>query len=250
MAPAKVTDAETNIKNKKSSSSFSHAHAKQVVVRGVDYTLLMILLLLQYMRCAPPTVMQVSNNIQNGVYSNVTSAADVYTCDFGEDDVAEIYKSPGILSVGILFFVYGIVSPIFVFIHSNWKFKNIGEEYRTKVEKIFQCTDNFIFIDSIIEIPICFYNAPIFTVAFWGIYGGFLVGLYFAAVDFASKFDSNATSVFNGNCGLAAVSLLQLTGQLCQYAAIYNAAAKDYVRKQDENPDGKEEHWRDDGGDC
>ncbi len=236
MAPA------TTKQNVSSDSEFSHKHAKNVAARGFDYTLLMVLLVLQYARCIPPSLDEFVEEISNQtLVGSLKRAVDIYTChevfstDETREHVLEILRNPGILTGGIFFFLYGALCPIFVWLHSYLKFKKLGEARRTNVEKTFQWTDWIFIIDSFIEIPVCFFNAPKTTMTFWTLYGGFVVGLYFAAVDFASKFDQSASAVFYVNCGIAAISMLQFTGQLCQYSAIYYAAKRDGVEKEEKH---------------
>ena len=78
--------------------------------------------------------------------------------------------------------------------YDAYRFKKIGEDIRSNVERIDEWTDKIVIVDSILEIPISFVFAPVIYV-----YGGDIVGFNFAAKKYIQKktgVDDNAEYVF------------------------------------------------------
>jgi hypothetical protein len=162
-------------------NSIVNSRAKAVVTKGIDYTLLVVLLVFQYVRCEPPTFEEIKSLVENGTYTDSSSFADLYSCNRQEFDTEGIISRKSIMSTGIivaavLAITYGVVSSIFVWIHAIFKFnKKVGGG--SIVETMYEWTDTMIIIDSILEIPISLVFAPIMTLFLWTIYVGFLIGL-------------------------------------------------------------------------
>jgi len=213
-------------------NSIVNSRAKAVVTKGIDYTLLVVLLVFQYIRCEPPTFEEIKSIVENsnGTHTDATSVADLYSCSNTEGIISGLktksIMSTGIIVAAILAITYGVVSSIFVWIHAIFKFnKKVGDG--SIVETMYEWTDTMIIIDSILEIPISLVFAPIMTLFLWTIYVGFLIGLYFTAQDYTSKdgIDSNAANVFYTSSFMLALSLLKLTGEISQYWVIYKASS-------------------------
>ena len=66
--------------------------------------------------------------------------------------------------------------------YDAYRFKKIGEDIRSNVERIDEWTDKIVIVDSILEIPISFVFAPVIYV-----YGGDIVGFNFAAKKYIQK---------------------------------------------------------------
>jgi len=206
---------------------FANSRAKDVVTKGIDYTLLIFLLILQYMKCKPPASAE--------EFAVAASAGSLKDSIFGKCDVTGLEKDEstimtiGITVAAVLTIAYGILSSIFVWVHASYNFnKKPGDDVRSNAEMIYECTDKIFIIDPILEIPISFVFAPIMTVFLWAVYAGFLIGLYFTTEIYAEKLEngvsSNESHVFNASSFMVALSLLKLTGEISQYWVIYTAS--------------------------
>jgi hypothetical protein len=222
----------------------ANSRAKDVVTKGIDYTLLIVLLVLQYMKCKPPS--------SADEFAVAAQQGSLRNSIFGKCEASGLVETESIVSIGIIVaagvtIAYGVLSSIFVWVHASYKFnKKPGGDVHSNAEMIYEWTDKIIIIDSILEIPISFVFAPIMTVFLWAMYAGFLIGLYFMTVIYADKLvvqtengdfvDSNAEHVFNASSFMVALSLLKLTGAISQYWVIYKASfsykdAKEKVKK-------------------
>lgn len=217
-----------------------NSKAKEIVTKGFDYTLLVGLLLLQYMRCEPASAAEVVASVNDGTF-DTTSTASIYSCDMVQN---EMIISTEIIAAAIFALAYGILAALFLLLHAQFKFKNL-DKVETKIESIYEWTDKIFIIDSILEIPISFLFAPLVTIFLWGVYVAFLAGLYFVAQSYAFKVqDSQAETVFNTNCCLVGYSLYKLTGEMSQYWVLYKAAsskeAKNMMKKLDAKKSGSQ----------
>lgn len=196
------------------------AKAKGVMTKGVDYTLLIMLLVLQYMRCEPSDWNDVLTNINNGTI-DASKTDTFYSCDQNDS----LISSPGIIAAVIISLAYGLFASIFVWIHAARRFKHLEHVETKVVENIYNWTGKLILVDSIIEIPITFFWAPFMTVFLWGSFLLLVIGLGFTANNFAEKVeDPSASNTFNMSFFLVVLSLLKLTGEISQYWVMYKAA--------------------------
>ena len=200
--------------------SLISVRAKGVVTKGVDYTLLVMLLVLQIMRCEPGDWNAVLSNINNGTL-DATKTDTFYSCDQNDS----LISSPGVIAVVVIILAYGLFASIFVWIHATRRFKRLGHVETKVVESIYKWTGRLIIVDSIIEIPITFFWAPFMTVFIWGSFLSMVIGLSFTANYFAKMVeDPSASNTFNMSSFLVVLSLLKLTGEISQYWVMYKAA--------------------------
>jgi hypothetical protein len=191
-----------------------NSRAKAVVSRGIDFTLLIGLLVMQYLRCEAPSI-----DIEDPDPKDALFSCDPDNLPIMSWEIAASWE----IVTGVLAISYGLVSSATVWAHASCRFRKLGGNVQpTNIENIYGCTDRIIIIDSIVEIPISFLHAPIMTVFLYSLFLAFCAGLYVTALDFKSKVqDSNAASVFITSSFLVVLSLLKLTGEISQYWVIY-----------------------------
>lgn len=214
------------------------SRAKGVITQGIDYTLLIVLLLLQYMRCAAPSISDL--NLQD--IQNTTSASELaytlYSCDLEENKHLLTWE---IATAGGLCLSYGVLLSLFAFIHGKTKFKKL-QEVEPRVGKLYDLTSKFILVDNVLEIPISFYWAKYFTVLVWGSFVGICTGLIVTADTFGKKVDDpNMAGVFNTSCFMVMLSLLKLTGEMSKYWVLYNASTLENAKSMLDVFDGGKE---------
>jgi multisubunit Na+/H+ antiporter MnhC subunit len=201
--------------------------AKPCVTKAIDYTLLVFLLLLQFMRCSPTTAAELYERAQNQNIDQ-TTFNDIYSCDAG-DKSSILYSSDPIINglvltsivIGIL---HGIMLGCAVWIHSSRAGKDV--EIHPLVEELYKCTDKLIMIDSAIEIPISFFWAPLMTLFLWSFFALSVVGLFLFSTLYNATVpdDKSAQAVFTSSAILIVLSLYQLTGSVSQYWVMYKAS--------------------------
>lgn len=210
--------------------------AKPCVSKAIDYTLLVFLLLLQFMRCNPITPEEVYQQVQENTL-NTTNVSSLYSCEFSGHS-SLLYSSEDsyvnflALATIIIGLCIGIVYAAFVWIHSSRQADDIPIHPWT--QKLYQCTGKILVIDSALEIPISFYFAPVMTFILWTFFSLAIAGLIFLSVMYGNivQGDENAKSVFSTNAALVALNLYQLTGEVSQYFVLYKASTSKETREK------------------
>ena len=209
--------------------------AKPCVAKALDYTLLVLLLVLQFMRCSPPSTddlieqLKLEDGNLNVTYIK-SDLGSIYSCDISSTQSSVFFASNSwinglVFSAIIIAFIYGLVGGVGVWIHSMHR---ADIEVPPMVQKLYSITDRIMIIDTLIEIPIAFYWTPIATLLMWIFFCISCVGLTLLSVLYARTVpnDPNAQSVFNTSAFLVAFSLFKLTGEVSQYWVQYTAATK------------------------
>jgi len=142
---------------------------KPCINKAIDYTLLVGLLLLQFMRCHPISITDVVSfgDIQESTQDIVSAkfnftdigARSIHQCDydtnesllFSSDESTDMLVM-AIIAVG---FSYGILISVAVWIHASRHSNNVKIHPLTAA--LYSFTDRIFVIDSAIEIPISFY---------------------------------------------------------------------------------------------
>ena len=246
----KVEEAPENITENITAkvASFVSDSAKPCVAKAMDYTLLVLLLVLQFMRCSPPSTDDLIDQLKpvNGTLNVTTIKSDlqsIYSCDISSTQSSIFFASDAwinglVFAAIIIAFLYGLVCGVGVWIHST---RRAGDnEVPPMVEKLYSITDRILVIDTLIEIPIAFYWTPIATLFMWIFFSISCVGLVLLSVLYARTVpdDPNAQSVFNTSAFLVAFSLFKLTGEASQYWVQYIAATK-FNKDEAEDVTGK-----------
>lgn len=211
--------------------------AKPCVTKAFDYTLLVVLLVLQFLRCSPPSTEDILTQLSDtdGNLNNVTESSDaimqLYSCNLSGFQTSVIFSSNSwinglVLTTIVIAFLYAILVSSVVWIHSSRKAKHL--EVTPTVKRIFAFTDKLLIIDTLIEIPIAIFLAPIATMFLWAFFCISVVGLILFALLFANtvKGDSNAQSVFNTSAFLVVFSLYNFTGEVSKYLVTYTICLK------------------------
>jgi len=216
----KIDDFTKNVKDKL--VDMVNARAKDVVSRGIDYSLLIALLIVQFMRCGFKA--DVSLGTASGLVgqdASIDDAKDLYSCSFALEREKLLYTYiPSWLCL-----LYGICGPIFVWIHAARKFTRLEHVKTTTIEKIYECTDKIIILDTFLEIPISFFFAPIWTVVAWTLFAAICFTLFILAKRYNDLEDTDSTSAttFYVSCLLVILSLIKYTGEISQYWVVYKA---------------------------
>lgn len=217
---------------------FVSDRAKPCVDKAIDYTLLVVTLALQYFRCKDLGLnVDAKSDESSGVNLNVNSTDP--ECDFGPDWIN--FSEDKYIKVLIWVLIgigisYGILVSAIIWIHSACV---PATKIHKKTEDLYKCTDRIFLIDSILEIPKSFIEAPIITVSLWSAYAAALGGLYFLTMKFGELVmnpempDMNAKNVFASSAVLVAISLYKFTGEVSQYWVIYTVSKK--YAKEDDN---------------
>ena len=198
--------------------------AKPCVAKAIDYTLLVILLLLQFMQCSPANKLQ---DYMEDNKSNETTFSDLYSCSMG-DSSSLLYSSEMYINVLVIMtisigIIIGVLYGAFVWIHAG----GVQElPIHPWTEKLYKCTDKILVIDSAIEIPISFYMAPIMTVFLWSLFASCFIGSSFIMTIYSKSVenDEKAIAVFGTSIVLVGLSLFKLTGEVSQYWVLYKAS--------------------------
>jgi len=226
----KIDDFTKNVKDKL--VDMVNARAKDVVSRGIDYSLLIALLIVQFMRCGfkagalqgpDDTIESVSTSVSTSVSNSIDidDVKDLYSCNFTLEREKLLYTYiPSWLCL-----LYGICGPIFVWIHAARKFTRLEHVKTTTIEKIYECTDKIIILDTFLEIPISFFFAPIWTVVAWTLFAAICFTLFILAKRYNDLEDTDSTSAttFYVSCLLVILSLIKYTGEISQYWVVYKA---------------------------
>lgn len=114
----------------------------------------------------------------------------------------------------IISFGYGVFIAIITWTHSTYFAKQEG---KSNLEDLYDLTDKVIVIDSLLEIPIAFWNAPYVTIALWVIFFIVTACIYVLSLsvdvswnprDDPAKFFSDFVAMYH---------LYKVTGDLSQY---------------------------------
>ena len=209
-----------------------HSKARAVANEGFNYSILVVLLGLQYMQCNPI-------KIQNDD-GNTEVSFQIGACE--KDSILDFENrllSKGVMAAAIVALLYGVFLSIVTALHAFMfmsKEENVTKP--SKVEQIYEFTSKFYLfgLDSLLEIPISFIFAPVMTVLLWAIFCGFGIGFYFVFLDYHSELEDaaseNAVTVFALSSFLVVISLLKLTGEILQYYVIYKVAKSDESTSQ------------------
>jgi hypothetical protein len=202
---------------------FVSEKAKPCVNKAMDYTLLVVLLLLQFTRCKPPILEDVVNSINDKTFNETT----IYNCDidgntllFSSDSSVNII----VLTAIIIGISYGILISAGIWFHASRRSKDL--KIHPLAEGLYKFTDKILIIDSALEIPISFFWAPFMTVFLWLFYLVFVIGLFLLSRLYNERVsdDENAKSIFSTSSTLVALSLFKLTGDVSQYWVLYVAS--------------------------
>lgn len=192
---------------------FVSQKAKPCVGRSIDYTLLVGLLLLQFLRCSPTI--------------NLDEKEINYVCDI--DNILVYFSDDDFINTSILVGIgialaFGVISAIFVWFHAHHCANDL--KIHPFTEKMYKCTDRLIFIDSILEIGISFLWAPFVTIVLWSIWVGAAIGLYFLVAEYDKRVngDVNAVNVFRASAIYVSLCLYKLIGEVSQYWVLYRAS--------------------------
>lgn len=202
--------------------------AKPCLSKAIDYTLLVLLLLLQFMRCSPAKLEDLqAYAIDNKL--NETAASTFYSCDITGNKSTLLYSSETYVNALVIMSIFtgiiiGILYGAFVWFHA----RGIDDLHiHPWTEKLYKCTDKILVIDSAIEIPISFYIAPVMTIFLWSMFTACCSGLIFLSIMYGNimEDDENAKTVFGTSSILVGLSLFKLTGEVSQYWVLYKASA-------------------------
>jgi hypothetical protein len=202
------------------------AMAKPCIAKAIDYTMLEILLLVQYTRCKRPSVTQYAKNNPGDLFV----PPSLFSCDTQGSPSVFFQSSENAainalimttISIGIF---YGLFCGIVVWYHSSRKAKDV--EIHPVTEKLYKWTDRIIVIGSLLEIPISFFWAPLMTVFLWFSFSTSIVGLFFLSKNYNKIMveDDNAQAVFFSSAVVTGISLFKLTGEISQYWVKYAAS--------------------------
>ena len=216
-------------------TSFVSDSAKPCVSKALDYTLLVLLLVLQFMRCSPPSTEDILDQLQNPDGSfNATYASSiqsVYSCNLSSTQKSSIFYASNPWINGLVFaaiiiaFLYGIVCGLGIWLHAR---KNEKIEVPPTIKKIYAFTDRIMIIDTALEIPVAFFWAPLITIILWTFFAISCIGLILLSSLYTRTVpdDPNAQSVFDTSAFLVAFSLFKLTGEVSQYCVMYIASKR------------------------
>jgi len=196
--------------------------AKPCITKAFDYTLLMGLLMLQYMRCKP----EFNKEMNIPVYECASNNTLLFSTD-SSDSLEENVRNNMVLAAIITGISYGILLSIIVGVHAYFQSKDV--KIHSMTASLYKCTDKILIIDSALEIPISFFWAPIMTVILWGFFAAASFGLYRLIIHFELQADGDdsATDVFTTSAALTLLSLFTLTGETLQYWVFYKAATRE-----------------------
>lgn len=208
--------------------------AKPCISKAIDYTLLVILLLLQFMQCSPATLDNLQEHVKDNKL-NETSVSDFYSCNMSDSSLI-LYSSETYINVLVIMaisvgIIIGVLYGAFVWIHA----RRIEElPIHPWTEKLYKCTDKILIIDSAIEIPISFYMAPGMTVFLWSLFACCFVGSIFMLTIYSKsvEHDEQAITVFGTNLALVGLSLFKLTGEVSQYWVLYKSSVSQENREK------------------
>jgi hypothetical protein len=210
--------------------------AKPCLSQAIDYTLLVLLLLLQFMRCSPAKLEDLQDYVTDNKLNETTVSA-FYSCDIGDKSTLLLHSSETYLNVLVIMaisagIIIGILYGAFVWFHA-WCGKE-DTPIHSWTKKLYKCTDKMLLIDTVIEIPISFYMAPIMSIFVWSMFAACSFGLIFLSKMYGDimKDDENAKTVFVTNSMLVGLSLLKLTGEVSQYWVLYKASVSEDNRKK------------------
>jgi len=181
-----------------------------------------LLLFFQHKNC------EIQTDAAQGVVEGETiSLSNLVTCDIYED-ILNIDKM-FLISVGLL--GYGFCIAIIIFVHAHF----IKDHDRPPVQDMFKWTDRIPLFDSLFEIPICMWVAPVVTILLWAAYLGccVLLIMLFIAYNKAEHVGGNP-SAFAVTAVLVAFDLYRLTGNIAQYYVI-NKSANLNTRQKERN---------------
>ena len=229
------------------------------VTKAVDYTLLVGLLILQFLRCSPPSPEDLVNGVNDGTIDQ-SSLTSVYSCDLSDSQSSLFYGGNVFMNVFVIISIaicalFGAIASVGVYIHGWLKVKDL--EMLPRIEKTYSVTEKILLLDTFCEIPIAFYWTPVATVLLWGSFTIAFIGLIMLNTLFArtAAGDVNAQSVFSTSTFLVGFSLFKLTGEVSRYWVIYRASAFPNENPPDgieEDADGKkrgvDDDEKEDGG--
>ena len=208
------------------------SRAKPCVAKAIDYTLLVVLLLIQFMRCSPADFDDIKDLVTTNSNETIT-ASTLYSCDI-DDKSKLLYSSKTYVNVLVIMaisigIIIGILFGAFVWIHARGIEDLPIHEW---TEQLYKCTDKILVIDSALEIPISFYMAPAMTIFVWSLFAACSAGLIFLSTMYGRivKGDENAITVFTTNALLVGLSLFKLTGEVSQYWVLYQASVSQDIR--------------------
>jgi hypothetical protein len=229
------------------------AMAKPCIAKAIDYTMLEILLLVQYTRCKRPSVTQLIKEQAKYAKNNPGDPfvpPALFSCDT-EGSPSVFFQSSENAAINALIMTtisisifYGVFCGIVVWYHSSRKAKDV--EIHPVTEKLYKCTDRIIVFDTLVEIPISFFWAPLMTVFLWFSFSTSIVGLFFLSKNYNKIMveDDNAQAVFFSSAVVTGISLFKLTGEISQYWVKYAASIswdtkKELAEKLSTTPLGK-----------
>jgi len=149
--------------------------------------------------------------------------SDILKCDFKNFDTTSLS-----FCISVAIAVYGLCIAGIVLIHAA----RLTETGASRVEDIYMWTDQIPIIDSLIEIPIAFYFAPVNTLILWGLFMACLSGLVLIVLE-AGK---DTVESDQGSLLITSILILyhvyKMTGNISQYYVIYKTAATEDIRDE------------------
>ena len=202
---------------------FVSEKAKPCIAKAIDYTLLVALLLLQFMKCSPATAEDIYLSVQENTFNKTT----VYSCDINDGTLllsSDKTLNGFVLAAIVIGISYGVLVSVIIFLHSSRKGKDIQIHLLT--QGLYKCTDKIMVIDSVLEIPISFFWAPMMTIFLWSFFSASAIGLFLMSRLYNDRVldDENAKAVFSSSAMLVLLSLFKLTGDISQYWVLYTAS--------------------------
>lgn len=215
--------------------------AKPCLNKAIDYTLLVWLLLLQFMRCHPISITDVVSfgDIQEATQDIVSAkfnftdigARSIYQCDYDTNESLLFSSDEStnrlVMAIIAIGFSYGILISVAVWIHSSRHSNNVRVHPLTA--ELYSFTDRILVIDSALEIPISFYWAPMMTILLWALFAFAFLGVYALTVVFNERVvdDTNAMEMFSSSACLVLLALFKLTGEISQYWVLFKASTRE-----------------------
>lgn len=228
--------------------------AKVIVGAGFDYILSLMLVFLQASGCTlaidPSDVYNTLNETIRGgdssMKDNVTDFFDfsgnktleinettIENLDFSDllnCDLGKTFRLDNIeLVITILCLAYGLFASIGIWIHASF----VQKAGKSTLEGIYKCTDRIPILDSLFEIPIALYIAPIATIFLWLIFSVCCGGLLFVILGFSRNSDKTAqVNAFIFTNFMVGFHLYKLTGDISQYYVLNKTSIADEDEKR------------------
>lgn len=193
--------------------------AKEIFDIGFHLAIALALLFFQHRNCEIDENAFASNFIPSlgGNKTDIDSLWDFYDCNV-PFELRELSKEMQI-SLGIA--AYGFTSGVAVILHAIF----MKDQDKPPIQGIFDWTDRIPVIDSLLEMPFCFWIAPLFTLLLWTAYLLCCAGLTVLVVSYEKEsYENGNLSAFILTACLVGFDLYRLTGDISQYIVIHKSA--------------------------